>query len=91
MLEFSNDEDGYLQWIKSNPCGHVVNLDKAGKDPDYPLVHRASCHHLSRHANYTTNVYMKVCSLDFNELEQWCRDKFRRELKRCETCMRKSE
>lgn len=70
MKTFNNDEEGYLHWVKVNPTGYVINVPKEGGE--YKL-HRASCRDITtdKRTNYTTNDYMKVCSMDRAELVVW--------------------
>ena len=42
MIEFKNDEDGYFAWLTAHPTGFVLNV-RANADPDYVVLHRASC------------------------------------------------
>lgn len=86
---FSDDEDAYLQWVQSNQDGYVVNLDKARRYPQYPMVHRASHKLISspERANYTTNEFVKVCSTDLAALEKWSEEECGRRLNMCKTCM----
>jgi hypothetical protein len=69
MLPFSNDETGYLQWVDANPSGFVINVPKQG---GLAMLHKARCPDIStRFKNYTTSDYMKLCSLDRQELVDW--------------------
>lgn len=90
MVElFNNDETGYLKWVQSNPHGFVANVDRAGRVPQYPMVHKAS-HKLMwspKIGNFTTGDYVKFCSTDLDALEQFSQTKFGRSLTRCSICM----
>ena len=33
LIVFDNDESDYLQWVRSNPDGYVVNIDRARSFP----------------------------------------------------------
>jgi hypothetical protein len=71
VLEFDNDEEGYLQWVNANPLGFVIN---ASKQPgDYGMLHKATCPFIStrQRTNYTTTTYMKICSVHRQELIFW--------------------
>lgn len=74
MIEFDNNEQGYLRWINAHPNGYVVNMPKDGRS--WPnMLHRASCPHISTaHKNYTTTSYKKLCSESRAELEVSVRD-----------------
>jgi mannose-6-phosphate isomerase-like protein (cupin superfamily) len=87
---FDNQEAEYLNWVQNNPQGFVVNVDRKGQDPAYPMVHLAT--HLAvsspKVENYTTHEYIKICSLELAELETHALATFGRRLNRCKTCMR---
>lgn len=34
IIEFDDDDNSYLLWIKQNPFGYVVNTNRS-KDPNY--------------------------------------------------------
>lgn len=91
MIErFDKHEEEYLRWVHSNPTGYVVNLDRLGSRPEYPMVHRASHKQISSpsRANYTTGDYFKLCSLELQELEKWSVESMGRKLVRCAVCMK---
>ena len=90
MVElFDNDETGYLRWVQANPHGFVANVDRAGRVPQYPMVHAATHGSMSsaKIGNFTTGDYIKFCSTDLAALEQYSQTKFDRALTRCSTCM----
>jgi hypothetical protein len=90
MIElFDNDEIGYLNWVRSNPRGFVANVDRAGRVPQYPMVHAATHGSMSsaKIGNFTTGDYLKFCSTDLDALEQYSKTKFGRSLTRCSICM----
>jgi hypothetical protein len=90
MIIFSGDDVAYLAWVKSNPDGYVVNVDRAGILPQYPVVHRASHKAISSRliGNFTTRQYIKFCSKGIRELETYAARVYGRKLKRCTQCMR---
>jgi hypothetical protein len=70
MIEFRDDEAGYLSWIASNPDGFVLNVRRT-PDPDYVVLHRASCRSISTTREpgaYTCRGYRKICAADMHEL-----------------------
>ncbi|MES2632264.1 MAG: hypothetical protein V4669_04790 [Pseudomonadota bacterium] len=90
MIErFENRESEYLEWVHAHPEGYVANLDVPTTRPEYPMVHLASHKAVSSASrdNYTTGKYIKVCSLDLPELEQWSQATFGRKLARCSVCL----
>ena len=87
MVTFNNDEKGYLTWIEANPKGFVINVGKLpGGIPDPYMLHRATRSFISSNKikNYTTTSYMKICSLDKQELLSWARDY--RAMRECSYC-----
>lgn len=69
---FDNDEVGYLRWVRANPSGFVINVPKDFRNIPY-FLHRASCKHITtpKHKNYTTTQFMKICSVNRQELVKW--------------------
>jgi hypothetical protein len=67
--------DNYLQWIKENPNGYVLNCN-INPNSNYLVIHRAHCYtinNLQKQANSWTEKYQKICSEDINELKKWAR------------------
>jgi hypothetical protein len=89
IKHFINDESAYLAWVEANQNGYAVNVDELRYFPQYPMVHRASHKIISTPArtNYTTGRFVKVCSLNFDALEQWSQEKYGRPLTRCAKCI----
>ena len=46
MIEFKSDEKGYFKWLAAHPSGYVLNV-RSEADPDYVVLHRASCGSIS--------------------------------------------
>ena len=72
---FEHDDAGYLRWISEHPNGYVVNT-RRWIDPDYLVLHRASCFSINRYLNmhenpggFTEREYRKLCSTSLSELE----------------------
>jgi len=77
VLVFNNDESGYLSWVTRNVGGFVVNTRNV-LDPQYLVLHRASCtavlHHRNMERNpggFTERGYQKICSLSADELHAY--------------------
>lgn len=72
MIEFCNHDEGYLLWIATNPDGFVLNVRRVA-DPDYVVLHRASCHSISDDSRapgaYTTRGYRKICAASVAALQ----------------------
>lgn len=71
MIRFENDDRAYLEWLRDNQSGYVLNV-RVAPDPGYVLLHRATCRSISsdrRAANaYIGAGYRKICSNDIDEL-----------------------
>lgn len=57
MVTFEDDDGAYLRWIKEHPEGYVLNVRRT-PDPNYVVLHRASCtlitRKLAREGGYTS-------------------------------------
>ncbi|MFC1720048.1 hypothetical protein ACFL00_02790 [Pseudomonadota bacterium] len=92
-LEFKNDDEGYFAWITTHPDGYVLNV-RAKPDPNYVVVHRASCGSISSaklgRGAYTSNDFRKWCSDDLIELQFAAKKEGRKNgtfSKKCPHCM----
>ena len=95
--DMPNDND-YNKWIKENPNGFVLNIERR-KDPSnihesHPRIHFANCFQLKNQKNKkpgssTTGDYFKVCSNSIEELEQWSWFKYQKGLNPCGNCKKK--
>ena len=79
VILFEDDEAGYLRWINEHPDGYVVNT-RRWFDPDYLVLHRASCSSIKIHRNmhddpggFTERNYRKLCSASLSDLEDHLR------------------
>ena len=75
MITFRNDEAGYFEWVKRNRSGFIINIQRS-LNPTGVKLHSATCGTVTdRYGGpYTTNQYVKVCSLDRRELIDWARE-----------------
>ena len=77
-IEYIENEEGYLDWIKNNPGGFVINL-RNNKSPKEMILHRAYCrsitklHHPAKPGGFTERDYIKVCANDIQSLREWVR------------------
>ncbi len=87
MELFEDDDEGYLQWVETNPDGFVLNCERR-PSASYLLLHRALCGTIrtERRTNYTTTDYIKVCALDKQELEAWAVQNTGGRFKVCQLC-----
>jgi hypothetical protein len=92
VLEFRDDEAGYLEWIRRHVGGFVVNCDRS-PSPNYLVLHRATCFHISVEVDFmgpapwTGGGYIKVCSASRRSLEDWASEKVGGQLDPCSRCM----
>ena len=72
MIRFSNDDLNYLAWTAANPYGFVLNVRRVA-DPDYVILHRASCGSISTDKQapeaFTGRGYEKICAASVTELQ----------------------
>ena len=67
---FADNEQGYLEWVKTHPRAFVVNCDRDLKR--YFRLHRATCITIqSKAGHFTDTAFIKACSEDRKELERW--------------------
>lgn len=69
---FSGNDGAYLEWLKANPNGFVVNA-RTRDDPSYLVLHRATCWTISRAGSkpgggFTERAYRKLCADSVEEL-----------------------
>ena len=66
MIQFDNDEQGYFAWLSGHPNGFVLNV-RDRYDPNYVVLHRASCGAISS---------LKVADGAYTErgFKKWCAD-----------------
>ena len=88
------DDGAYIDWLKNNKNGFVLNIDKGGTQSIYPKLHKASCSSFpieKKDKNWTTKAsdYFKVCSNSIEELEQWSLNTYNKELTPCRTCKKR--
>ncbi len=88
MIFQPQDDDSYHSWLDGNESGFVINSDKSQSNPNYPMLHRASCGHINdrRTPNYTTAQYMKICLANRQDLIVWSQQDKKRRLKMCKNC-----
>ena len=73
---FRDDETGFREWMARHSGGYVVNVDRALSDQDGTRLHRASCYTLepgSGGGDLQTETYIKVCSWNPRDLDEWAR------------------
>jgi hypothetical protein len=84
-IEFSDDEQGYREWLSRNPDGFVVNQ----RWGTYLRVHRSCCIHIRQPEMKHTNSdakSTKVCDGDLAILKTWVKARYGREPDPCRAC-----
>jgi len=70
-----DDEEKYVKWVTDNPNGFVFNAERRSNNTPYPYkLHRADCRTIrdsKRPEPNWTKDYMKICSVDRQELVDW--------------------
>ena len=71
IIEFMDDDKGYLAWLAGHPDGYVLNCERPPR-PAYLMLHRATCGAISgKPGRRWTVAYQKVCAETFKEIEAW--------------------
>lgn len=88
MLEFRDNDAGYLRWLDRHPQGYVVNAHRR-PIAIYLVLHRATCPTITRLATnaktWTHGTFIKVCSDNVSDLHSWAR-RVPGELSQCGIC-----
>jgi hypothetical protein len=73
MLEFRDDDIGYLAWTAAHPDGFVLNV-RGAPDTNYIVLHRASCKSISNSNQepgaFTGRAYRKIVSTSLADLHR---------------------
>lgn len=73
---FENDEPGYLDWIRNNRGGYVLNLNRPPTQR-YLVLHKACCSDIRNQsarrgpAQFTGGKYAKLCASDAESIVAW--------------------
>jgi hypothetical protein len=70
---FKDDESGYTRWLKENPLGFVLNIERSLGRSGLRL-HKADCRTIQGtppRGDTWTGAYIKVCSIDKQALIDW--------------------
>ena len=85
LVAFEDDDRGYLFWTSQNHRGFVVNCYR-NPTAEYLVVHWADCYTINgSQSPWTTGDFAKVCSTEFNPLEEWATE-MGGFLHKCEKC-----
>lgn len=83
---FVDDDTGFFDWQEKNPEGHFINTYRR-PTRTYLVLHRSACSHFkgSPELNWTSD-YVKLCSMNREDLEAWAADTVGGEATLCGTC-----
>lgn len=83
---FQDFDQGFFEWLEAHPDGYFINADRNPRK-DYLVLHRPSCPHFkgSPELNWTRE-YIKICSEDRGNLEDWADQATGGEVTLCGTC-----
>lgn len=76
FIEFTNNDQIYLDWVAKNPRGFVVNTSR-NKRLNYRVLHSADCSYIkelkgkSTAGGFTERGYIKVCAENIIGLIRW--------------------
>lgn len=87
IRRFKDDDRGFLAWLRINPDGYFINSERNPR-PNYLILHRPGCSHFTGNpALRWTRSYIKFCSANRAELEEWAIGTVGGEATLCPTCM----
>jgi hypothetical protein len=88
ITHFQDNDRGFYAWLESNPDGYFVNSERH-PNPTYLVLHRPNCSHFTGNpALHWTKDYVKFCSSDRRDLEDWATGTVGGEVTLCTTCLR---
>ena len=70
--KFEDDDEGFLQWIRSHPDGYVINAVR-GDRPREAWLHQAQCPLITQSKVALTKEYVKYCGTGRASLREWCK------------------
>lgn len=85
IIEYSDDEKGYREWLARNPDGFVVNQ----RWGTYLRLHGSWCRHIQQPGMKHTNpeaTSTKLCGPDLVSLKAWVMAHYGREPDPCGAC-----
>jgi hypothetical protein len=82
---FRDDDRGFFDWLDDHPDGYFINSERRPK-PTYLVLHRPSCPHFDRGPVHWTKDYIKICSANRSELEEWATGTVGGDVTLCRDC-----
>jgi hypothetical protein len=88
IIQFRDDDRGYLAWTAAHPGGYVLNIERS-LNPSDARLHRADCHTINgqpARGKTWTGPYVKICSASAPDMNDWIRTHLPSQVRRCGTC-----
>jgi hypothetical protein len=88
VVEYRDDDDGYLDWVAGNTNGYVINIGRT-LDFNTARLHGASCRTITgepARGSAWTDEYIKLCSPSVQELDDWAKRQVGTQVQRCGIC-----
>jgi hypothetical protein len=83
---FKDDDRGFFDWLADNPGGYFINAERRPKR-NYLVLHRPSCPHYKGEPSLNwTKDYVKFCSPNRSDLEEWAASTIGGEVTLCRSC-----
>lgn len=85
---FRDVDEEYRQWVDAHANGYILNCERQPR-ARYLLLHRTNCGWIKRpivNGDRLTAAYIKVCSDDFVNLEEWAKQTTGGDVRRCGLC-----
>jgi hypothetical protein len=83
---FKDDDRGFFDWLAGNPDGYFINAERRPKR-NYLVLHRPSCPHYKGESSLNwTKDYVKFCSANRSDLEEWAINTIGGEVTLCRSC-----
>lgn len=86
---YVDDDDGYRDWLKRNPRGYVINIQRS-LNPSDARLHNSDCRDLIAQLRRDVQLavsYVKVCGENWAELDQWAADNVGEPIQLCGHCL----
>ncbi|MGE5579023.1 MAG: hypothetical protein ACM3WU_03170 [Bacillota bacterium] len=88
-ITFKDREAQFRAWRRDNPDGYILNTTREPSE-NYLILHRATCWTISgepARGSYWTKDFIKVCSNDQRDIDDWVKRRFRAAAKLCCFCV----
>jgi HB1/ASXL restriction endonuclease-like protein with HTH domain len=82
---FRDDDRGFFDWLDDHPDGYFINSERRPK-PTYLVLHRPNCPHFDRGPVHWTKDYIKICSANRSDLEEWAASTVGGDVTLCRDC-----